>query len=110
MYKGEGGSRMSMTASMPDLGAAPDAADLRGLHRLAGAILLQAIEDIRFRSGKTREEALQWVQSDSEDQFSFVFCCRILERDPDEVRRFLERRDVLQWLFSAARQPSPATL
>ncbi len=80
-----------------------DVSDLRGIQRLAGAILLQAIEDIRLRSGRTREEALHWVQDDGNVQFSFVFCCRMLERDPDEVRKFLQHRDVLQWLFAAAR-------
>ena len=66
---------------------------LRGLHRLAGAILVQAIEDIRNGVGRKREEALQWIGDSSEEQFSFVFCCRALNRDPDEVRRFLEQQD-----------------
>ena len=83
---------------------------LRGLQRLAGAILLQAIEDIRYRSGKTREDAIHWVQDPSDAQFSFVFCCRLLHRKPDDVRQFLERRDVIEWLFSAARQQPNAQL
>ena len=81
-----------------------DVSSLRGVHRLAGAVLLQAIEDIRCRPGKKREEALRWLHDPSEEQFSFIFCCRTLERDPQEVRRFLERRDVPEWLLAAARE------
>lgn len=73
--------------------------NLRGVQRLAGAMMLQAIEDIRCRSGKTRADALHWVQNPSDAQFSFIHCCQVLERNPDEIRRFLDRHDLVEWLF-----------
>lgn len=82
---------------------------LRGVQRLAGAMLLQAVEDIRCRSGKTRHEALHWVNSPSEEQFSFIHCCRTLERDPEEIRRFLDRHDIAEWLFSEAYRKDEAS-
>jgi hypothetical protein len=66
-----------------------DDAGVRGVHRLAGAILLQAIEDLRFGTGRRRAEALCWIMDDStEEQFSFRFCCRMLHRDPEQIRRW----------------------
>jgi hypothetical protein len=62
---------------------------IRGVHRLAGAILLQAIEDLRFGTGRRRAEALRWIMDNStEEQFSFPFCCRMLRRDPKQIRRW----------------------
>lgn len=74
---------------------------LRGIHRLAGAVLVQAIEDIRCGSGRKKLDALQWIQDPGEEQFSFIFCCRVLGRDPEEVRRFLERRQIPGWMTPA---------
>jgi len=76
--------------------------DVRGVQRLAGAILVQAIEDIRCGSGRRREDAIHWMASSSEEQFSFVACCKLLNRDPEEVRRFLVRRSLPSWVFSNA--------
>ncbi len=76
-----------------------DFVNLRGVHRLAGAILVQAIEDIRCGSGRRKEDAIQWVTESSEAQFSFVFCCRMLDRDPEDIRRFLLRQSLPNWLF-----------
>jgi len=75
---------------------------LRGLHRLAGAVLVQAIEDIRCGSSKKRVEAMNWVENNVEDQFSFVFCCQMLERNPAEVRRFLQRQEIPAFRHSHA--------
>lgn len=86
---------------------------LRGVHRLAGAVLVQAIEDIRCGSGRRKEDAIRWVNESSDDQFSFVFCCRILNRDPEDVRRFLLRQSLPKWLFAnavIADQSSEATV
>ena len=82
----------------PPTAVDPEACNVRGIYRLAGAILLQAIEDIRCRTGKKREEALRWVQDSREEQFGFVYCCRMLDRNPEQVRRFLERRELTDWL------------
>ncbi len=79
-----------------------DSLGLRGLHRLAGAILVQAIEDIRCGSGRRKEDAIRWVNESSEEQFSFAFCCRMLNRKPEDVRRFLLRQSLPSWLFSNA--------
>ena len=76
--------------------------DVRGVQRLAGAILVQAIEDIRCGSGRRREDAIRWMADSSEEQFSFVSCCKLLNRDPEEVRRFLVRRNLPSWVFSNA--------
>ncbi len=76
--------------------------DVRGVQRLAGAILVQAIEDIRCGSGRRREDAIHWMANSGEDQFSFVSCCRLLNRDPEEVRRFLVRRNLPSWIFTNA--------
>ena len=84
--------------SILDLGSV----DVRGVQRLAGAILVQAIEDIRCGSGRRREDAIHWVADPSEEQFSFVSCCHLLNRDPEEVRRFLMRRSLPSWVFSNA--------
>ena len=74
--------------------------NVRGVHRLAGAVLVQAIEDIRSGSGRRREDAIRWVTDSSEEQFSFVFCCRMLDRDPEEIRRMLVRQSLPAWLFA----------
>ncbi|HYM09366.1 MAG TPA: hypothetical protein VEU62_01465 [Bryobacterales bacterium] len=81
---------------------ADETVNVRGVHRLAGAILVQAIEDIRCGSGRRREDAIRWITDSSEEQFSFVFCCRMLNRDPEEIRRFLVRQSLPDWLIPNA--------
>jgi hypothetical protein len=88
------------TGAMTGPAANQEFVSVRGVHRLAGAILVQAIEDIRCGSGRRREDAVRWITDSSEEQFSFVFCCRMLNRDPDEVRRFLVRQSLPDWLFA----------
>ena len=88
----------TVPASIPEIGLV----DVRGVHRLAGAILVQAIEDIRCGSGRRREDAIRWMSDPSEEQFSFVSCCKLLSRDPEEVRRFLVRRSLPTWVFTNA--------
>ena len=95
---------MSDAKPMPEIAADAEPADadlvnVRGVHRLAGAILVQAIEDIRG-FGRRREDAIHWIADSSDREFSFVFCCRMLNRDPEEVRRFLVRRNLPSWLSS----------
>lgn len=81
--------------------------DLRGVQRLAGAILLQAIEDIRTRGGRTGEDALQWLSNDSDEHFSFVFCCRMLNREPNEVRSVVLREALPDWIIRPGPMTSP---
>jgi hypothetical protein len=88
------GSKVSAVHSAEALG-------VRGIQRLAGAVLVQAIDDLRCGVSRRREEATRWIESDSDEQFSFVFCCRMLERDPEETRRFLLRQSIPGWLISS---------
>jgi hypothetical protein len=83
----------------------PETVNVRGVHRLAGAILVQAIEDIRCGSGRRREDAIRWITDTSEEQFSFISCCTLLDRDPEEVRRFLVRQSLPDWLFPHSNPP-----
>jgi hypothetical protein len=78
-----------------------EALGVRGIQRLAGAVLVQAIDDLRCGVSRRREEATRWIESDSDEQFSFVFCCRMLERDPEDTRRFLLRQSIPGWLISS---------
>ncbi len=64
----------------------------RGVHRLATAVLLQAIQDVGSTSIERRAGALRWVTSDEEACFSFTFICRTLNRNPDQVRRLCLNR------------------
>ena len=82
-------------------GNSAESLGVRGIQRLAGAVLVQAIDDLRCGVSRRREEATRWIESESEEQFSFVFCCRMLERDPEETRRFLLRQSIPGWLISS---------
>jgi hypothetical protein len=56
-------------------------------------MLLQAIQDAGSNSVGRRSGALQWMSSKKDDGcLSFTFVCRVLNRDPADVRRFCERR------------------
>ena len=91
------GNKVSIVHS----GDSAESLGVRGIHRLAGAVLVQAIDDLRCGISWRREEATRWIESESVDQFSFVFCCRMLERDPEETRRFLLRQSIPGWLISS---------
>ncbi|GEM_PF-4655607 len=78
------------------------------VRRLAAAVLLRAIEDLRGQSRLKKEDALSWMRSSDDMQFSFVFCCRALGRDPERVRPFLEQQYSEALKLSKLRQPGPA--
>ncbi len=59
----------------------------RGLRRLAGAMLISALDDLDSRSHCRRDEVLNWISRRDARVFSFEFCCRLLGRDPNELRR-----------------------
>lgn len=63
----------------------------RSIRRLAGAMLLQAVVDVGSNSVGKRNKALHWMKGRDNGCFSFTFVCRVLNRDPDQVRRFCER-------------------
>jgi hypothetical protein len=64
----------------------------RGLQRLAGAVLIQAMQDASSGPRRAREEAIEWMQGRTTSKFSFDFCCSLLGRNADDVlirmRRF----------------------
>ena len=64
----------------------------KAVYRLAGAVLLQAVQDATSHSAGKRAGAIRWMSSNAESCYSFSFICRILNRDPGEVRRFCERQ------------------
>ena len=65
--------------------------DLKGFERLAGSMLLQAMADLR--SGfVNRGSAWEWMEGKGDDHLSFAQCCRILRRDPEQVRGLMIRR------------------
>ncbi len=63
----------------------------RAFYRLAAAMLLQAIHDATSRSAGRRASAIQWMYRSDDGCFSFPFICQILDRSPEDVRRFCER-------------------
>lgn len=64
----------------------------RGVYRLAGAMLLQAINDVESSSAGRRLNALRWMNNTDDSLFSFSFVCRVVNRDPEDVRRFCRRQ------------------
>ena len=64
-------------------------------------MLLQAVQDAMSISNGRRHSALRWMSSRNEDPYSFLFVCRVVDRDPDEVRHFckhqMAQRQELQW-------------
>lgn len=66
-----------------------DTVDGRAIYRLVAAILVQAIQDVRGSSAVKRADAIRWINDREDRQFSFTFCCRILNRSPQQVRRWL---------------------
>ena len=63
----------------------------RGLQRLAGAVLIQALEDASSGPRRAREDAWEWFDGRSRGEFNFAFCCSLLDRDPEDVRQRLQR-------------------
>ena len=77
----------------------------RGVYRLAGAMLLQAIQDAGSNSVGRRSSALRWMHSRDDSGFSFPFVCRVLNRDPDRVREFCNRRAAQRRSFRLHNDP-----
>jgi hypothetical protein len=63
--------------------------DDAGLRKLAGAMFVQALEDLKQGDEPTRVGASQWLSGKNEAGLSFVLCCHILGCRPDVVRRGL---------------------
>jgi len=74
----------------------------RGFYRLANAVLLQAIQDAISASTGRRASALRWMsRPDHVSCYSFPFICRILNRSPEDVRRFCVRKSAERQIPSA---------
>jgi len=58
----------------------------RDLRRLAGAVLTQAITDLRGGIPQRQREASQWIFEGDSGVISFNTCCGYLQRDPGRVR------------------------
>jgi hypothetical protein len=64
---------------------------LKSFERLAGSMLLQAMADLKSGSVKHRGLAFEWLEGKNDDKLSFVHCCRMLGRDPEQVRGVILR-------------------
>jgi hypothetical protein len=64
----------------------------KGVYRLATAMLLQAVQDAMSVSNGRRNSALRWINGNADGAFSFAFVCRLVNRDPEYIRRFCLRR------------------
>ena len=80
--------------------------DHRGMHRLAGAVLLQAIEDLSHGSGSRRADAVRWMENTTEEINSFAFWCQALDRHPDKIRRLIEGSANSSFFTGCLRQAS----
>jgi hypothetical protein len=67
------------------------AMDLKSFERLAGSMLLQAMADLKSGSVKHRGLAFEWLDGKRDENLSFVHCCRMLGRDPEQVRGVILR-------------------
>ncbi len=63
----------------------------RALQRLAGAVLIQALQDASSGPRRTRDEAIDWLFGRTNGKFSFEFCCSLLGRDSRDVLHRLQR-------------------
>jgi hypothetical protein len=87
--------------------------DDAGLRKLAGAMLLQALEDLNEETEETRAEAWRWFNGENEAGLSFALCCTLLGRGVEDVRdSLLPRRTAAQPVAISAHltaQPSQRT-
>jgi hypothetical protein len=70
--------------------------DDAGLRKLAGAMLVRALEDLNEGDDETRAEAWRWLGGRTEAGLNFYLCCKILGCHPGAVRRGLLRGYVPQ--------------
>ena len=61
------------------------------LQRLAGAVLIQALEDLTRGPQRSREEAMDWMMGKTVEGFSFELCCNLLGRDSEDVLHRVQR-------------------
>lgn len=86
----------------------------RDLRRLAGAVLTQAITDLRGSIPHQQREASEWIFRGDTGAITFDTCCDHLDRDPGRVREKIARafglpRNIVQALSAGnARNDSHA--
>lgn len=80
--------------------------------RLVNAVLAQSADDLRALRERLRDrrfpqqymlDAAQWVMSDEDRPFSFVWCCTIMDRDPGVTRKKMLGGVNVQRLLDAMR-------
>jgi len=82
-----------------------DAALNRCIQRLASAVLLQAMDDMCRGTMRERREAIEWIRKGDVGQLTFDLCCRLIDRDPETVRRqALARSGVPEPFFRQMRE------
>ena len=64
----------------------------KAVHRLAAAVLLQAVRDINGSSVALQYSALQWTRSSDQSTFSFCWVCAVLNLNPRKARRICARK------------------
>lgn len=76
-------------------------------------MLLQAVQDAMSVSNGRRSGAIRWMSSKDESAFSFLFVCRVVDRDPDEVRHFckyqMAQRQMPELMFRGLYEQSQQT-
>jgi len=78
-----------------------------GLRKLAGAMLLQALEDFNEGDAETHAEASRWFRGENEAGLSFDLCCKLLGRGAEDVRgSLLPRRPVTQPVMVSTHLPA----
>ena len=84
----------------------------RALQRLAGAVLIQALQDASSGPRRTRDEAIDWLFGRTTGKFSFEFCCSLLGRDSRDVLHRLQRFAFMphptEWQSQPSQRPQPS--
>jgi hypothetical protein len=57
-----------------------------GARRLAVALLEQAFHDLRTGSSLNRSDARCWIQEGDVGEFTFNFCCEVIDWNPERIR------------------------
>ena len=59
----------------------------RAWKRLASAVLMQAIKDLRCPQPACKAQTRLWFEDPESGGVTFAMCCGLLERQPENVRR-----------------------
>ena len=78
-----------------------DVALNRCIRRLASAVMIQAMDDVFRGTMRERREALEWIRNGETGQLTFELCCRIIDRDPEDVRNHVLARTGIPAAFLA---------